>query len=191
MPPYSEPGWKKIGLAVSLGAGLLTGAVSAPAAALSPVDRLVAEDEIRQQIALYGYLADGDGKNPPDIRALADRILTPDSVTDVMKAAGHSRLHLEGRKAVVDSTPPPAPDSPLVNRHNYISTYFDEITADSAKTRTTVVWFLLARQKQGVPCMGENCTSQLRQVMTFVYHDIWRKTAEGWQKARSVIYPAS
>jgi hypothetical protein len=121
--------------ALALGAAMLaSGAARAQAktpapAALSPVEKLVAEDDIRQKLALYGLLADGDGVTGPDIRALADQVMTPDVWTDLYFPDGSLQVHTVGRdQAISTSTPDLKKLGPIAQRHYMVSTYFDEVT---------------------------------------------------------------
>lgn len=167
-------------------------AQTAPAAVLpGTLDRLVTEDAIRQQIALYGLLADGDGKNPASIRQLADKILAPDVVTDMVDAHGKNILHTVGREAVVSSTHVRDTQGPVAIRHNFVSTYFDEVTPTTAKTRSLILFVALTKDGVAPKCLtGGSCESPLKGAGSYIYHDEWRKTADGWQKSHATIYPA-
>jgi hypothetical protein len=156
-------------------------------AALSPIDRLVAEDAIRQQIALYELLADGDGEQPKDIAALADRIMAPAIVNDVYYSNGDLKAHSVGRDPVKATRAAPSA-SPVAVKHFLVSTYFDEITPTTAKTRTTAMRVHVTKNLLGADCQkaGEDaCGGRVTHLVLFIYHDSWTKTPDGWEKTQS------
>ena len=62
-------------------------------------------------------------------------------------------------------------------RHYQSGLLFDELTANTARTRT-----MLLLTRQGTPD-----SAPLLQ-LTGVYHDIWRKTGEGWRLVHRVAH---
>lgn len=79
-------------------------------------------------------------------------------------------LHLEGREAIeawARSRHEGRDRSGLQVRHNQSGTVFDELTPDRARTRTMLITTRFGPQ-------GEPSTSG-------VYHDEFRRTAEGWR----------
>lgn len=184
-----------VAAAFAFGAAMLASSAAvaqakAPAA-LSPVEKLVAEDDIRQKLALYGLLADGDGVAGPDIRALAHQVMTPDVWTDLYYPDGSLQVHTVGRdQAISTSTPDLKRLGPIANRHYMVSTYFDEVTPTTAKTRTTTIWLFVTRDLLGADCAKggpDACGGRVVSAMTTVYHNDWVKTAEGWRMSRNVI----
>jgi hypothetical protein len=190
---------KYVGLGAALGLTILAaglavthapGSARAAAAAMSPLDRLVAEDEMRQKLALYAMDADGDGAQPKNIRELADVTLTPDVVSDLYFPNGALQGHSVGRDAIVTGTAPANPASPIAGRHFLVSVYFDEVTPTTAKSRTTSVHFDITKNMLGADCKkaGEGaCGGRVVDAMTVVYHSSWVKTKDGWQMANNVI----
>lgn len=61
-------------------------------------------------------------------------------------------------------------------RHNQTGTVFEELTADSARTRTMLVSTRL-----------EGDATRPRPGSSGVYMDEWRRTAEGWRIARRTL----
>ena len=151
------------------GAAGMTGAEG-----MSPIDRLIARDEIRQQIALFALLADGDGVRPKDTRALADRIMAPDVVVEIFRPGDLLPITMLGRAAVAGPPLVAPPAEPTVARHYMVETYFEELTSGTARTITTAVHFRLTRASDGID-------GGLPTKITMVtYHMTWRKAAEGW-----------
>jgi hypothetical protein len=180
----------KIAAALALGAAMLASGAARAQAPLSPVDKLVAEDDIRQKLALYGILTDGDGVAGKNIRGLVDQIMTPDVWTDLYYPDGSLQVHTVGREAIVTSTPIPKSMGPIANRHYLIATYFDELTPTTAKTRTTMMWMQVTRNLLGADCAKggpDACGGRVVSAMTTVYHNDWVKTADGWRMSRNVI----
>ena len=173
----------------ALAISVLLAGFSAAAPVLSPVEKLVIENDINQQIILYGLLADGDGTSGKDVRGLADKTLAPDVVTDVILPGGKVISHTTTSEAVVASTPALV-DRPSAGRHFMVATYFDEVTASTAKTRTTTL-YIEAIKNTGPGCETRGpdaCGGRVTHAVTLVYHDTWKKTASGWKKTQSALY---
>jgi hypothetical protein len=186
--PSLRPGAASLALAAALA---LAGAprLGAAAPALSPLQKLVIENDIRQQIILYGLLADGDGISHKDVRTLADKTLMPDVVTDIVLPNGQNISHTITSEAVVASTPKPV-DRPAAGRHFMVSTYFDAVTPTTAKTRTTTL-YIEAIKDTGPGCETQGpdaCGGRVTHAVTLVYHDSWKKTPDGWKKIKSTLY---
>jgi hypothetical protein len=176
----------------AIGGGALTGLAEPThaASAMSPVDRLIAEDAIRQQIVLYSLLADGDGEQPKNTRALADAILAPGFESEVFLPDGTQKGAPVGREEIRAHVAPADPSNATAGRHFLVSTYFDEVTPATAKTRTTAVQFVITKSVKGADCQkpgAEGCGGQIVRSMTFVYHDTWAKTPKGWMKTHSIL----
>jgi hypothetical protein len=160
-----------------------------PTPALSPVEKLVIENDISQQIILYGLLADGDGISHKNVRALADRTLAPDVVTDIVLPDGQTISHTTTSEAVVATTPAPV-ERPSAGRHFMVATYFDEVTLTRAKTRTTTL-YIEAIKNTGPGCETRGpdaCGGRVTHAVTLVYHDTWNKMAGEWKKTASTLY---
>lgn len=186
-----------------LGAGLgfggfassLWGTASAQSGkSLTPLERLLIQDEIRQNIVLYGLLADGDGPGgrPRDLRRLADTMMTPDVVSEVHLPTGGKPMIFTGRELVANTPPevPPELAATVGGRHYLIDTVFDEVTPTRVRTRTPAVYFDATKNVNGPKCrtMGEGACGQkpLKTVM-WVYEMTWVKTPDGWQIARNIL----
>ena len=157
-------------------------------AKLSPIDRLIAEDEIRQDMALYALLADGDGIKGKDTRTLADKMMAPDVVTEIYYPLAKAPLKLIGRDAVAGPTPivpaVPAPVASTIKRHYMVETYFEDLTATTARTITTAVHFNLTRNLVGKDCANQGpgaCGGIPARITMWTYHMTWAKTPAGWQ----------
>jgi hypothetical protein len=195
----SSWGGALIALCVGLVAGhqLSTGqsfTAAYAATSLTPVDKLLAEDEIRQQIALYGLYADGDGAggNPRDLRKMADTLMTPDVVSEIYVARGGPPRILTGRDIVAKSPPENDPDRAkrIAGRHYLVATVFDDVSATTAETRTTAVYFDATKNQVGGDCAkaGEGaCGGQPVKTVMWVYHMTWKHTPQGWQISRNVL----
>ena len=168
------------------------GPATAAAIGMAPIDRLVAEDDIRQQLALYALLADGDGISPKDIDTLATKITAPDVVTEIFPADGGPPTHTVGRAAVIGPRPTGTPPPPTnVSRHYLVDTYFDEITPTTARTRTTSVHFNLTKNLVGKDCLQRGagaCGGQVNKVTMWTYHMRWVKNADGWQIGYNALH---
>ena len=191
-PLFAKPFGLRAALAlVVVGAGIGGLAHRSYATAqFTEMDRLVAQDQIRQKLALYGILADGDGVNPKNIRALVDEVMTADVSTDLYFPGGALQAHSNGREEIVATTPLPKTASPLANRHYLIATYFDAVGPTSAKTRTTMMWMQVTKNMLGADCAkggADACGGRVVSAMTTVYHNDWVKTSEGWRMSRNVI----
>jgi hypothetical protein len=160
------------------------------AAEMSAVEKLVAENEIKQQILLYTLLIDGDGLNKKDVRTWADKLFTEDAVFETYGADGQLRSRLNGREDIYRQTAK-SPDLPpgISGRHFNVATYFDEISPTTAKVRTiTTMLTVTQRQPTGCVNLGDPaCGGQPIRVTSFTYHDTFTKTDGVWKKSRSVI----
>lgn len=160
------------------------GASAAPP--LSAIDKLVAKDEIRNDLALYALLADGDGINGKDTRTLADKLMAPDVVTEIYYPHSTAPVRILGREAVAGPQVTPAPPGPSasVSRHYLVETYFEDMTATTAKTVTTAVHFDLSPNTIGKDCKlagAGACGGVPSRVIMWIYHMNWIKNASGWQ----------
>lgn len=178
----------KYRLDILLAAGALVAVPAAASAApkLSAIDKLVAEDEIRNNLALYALLADGDGIKDKDTRTLADKLMAPDVVTEIYYTHSAAPVRILGRDAVAGPQVTPAPPGPSssVGRHYLVETYFEDITTTTAKTVTTAVHFDLSPNAIGKECKlagAGACGGVPSRVIMWIYHMNWVKNAVGWQ----------
>ncbi len=182
---------------VALGIGLLVGgqgrraspfATADAAGALSPLDRLLIEDDIRQRLVLYGLYADGDGVKPRDTESLASQLMSPDTVSEIYHVYGGPVITMSGRGPIAASRDPFDPT--LATRHFLIATYFDEVSATTVKTRTPALHLRVTKNMIGADCekAGDDaCGGRVVKATTWVYHMTWTKTADGWQISRNVL----
>jgi hypothetical protein len=177
--------------------GLLASHLAAPAraaAGFSPVEKLLAEDEIRQKVALYGLYADGSGPGgePRDLKAMAETLMTPDVVSEIHRAAGGPPKIMTGRDFISKTPAENDPDKArrIAGRHYLVATVFDDVSASVAHTRTTAVYFDATKTALGPPCAvpGENaCGGAPVRTIMWVYQMTWTKTPDGWQISRNVL----
>lgn len=183
-----------IALVAPMWTGTAAAATDGSAGKLSPIDRLIAKEDIRQQIALYALLADGDGVKPKDPRTLADKMMTADVVTEIYRPGEPTPIRMIGRDAVAgpprDPAAPPVV-APSVSRHYLVETYFEDLTATTAKTITTAVHFEVERSQPGKKCtlFGKDaCPVKAQRTTMWTYQMKWVKTSEGWQMAYNGLY---
>lgn len=166
----------------------IAAAHASPSVPLSVLDALVAKEAIRAKIAQYSLLFDGDGiGRHPD--KWAEALWTEDATFQAFGADGQSIIGKAdpgfiGRNEIlrVFGAPIP-PDAKFAARHAFASTTFDEVTADTARTRT--IGFVI-RGSKAEPAMPGGAQPPLS---TYVYHDTWRKGADGeWRKSKSIVY---
>ena len=158
------------------------------------IDVLLIEDQIRQRLALYSLLADGDGLAPRNFRALTDTIFTPDVVIDVYAADGKLTAHIQGREQLYARASAPKPDGNTTVRHFMVSTYFDEVSRMTAKTRTVSMAVRVTATVAGKICVSaedSSCGGRVTQTEMLVYHDTWAKTSSGWQKSNTKLVAAN
>jgi hypothetical protein len=127
-----------------------------------------------------------------DLRGLADKTFTKDDVYENFSWDGKPGNHVAGRDAFYDWTSKlslPA-DDPIAHRHFVLTSYFDELTPTTAKTRTTSFVLKVTRNMLGADCKKageEACGGRLTSAQTFTYHNSWTKTAAGWQMSHIVL----
>ena len=137
---------------------------------MSVDDRLA----IQKTIARYSYTYDG-----LDADGYAN-VFTDDGVFEVFLPGQTSpAVRVESRRAIRDwaARRLQARRERFGSRHYQTGTIFDELTADSAVTRTLV---LVTHQHTG--------EAAPRIAHTGVYHDRWRRTDEGWRIAHRAAH---
>lgn len=161
---------------------------------ISSEEKLSAQEGIRESLALYTLLLDGDGVHS-DGKAWVERIFTNDGIYQSFYPDGTLAVRLEGRDAIYQrygSDPPRdgrmlrrSADTLSVVKHYMIDTVFDEITATGARTRTAALLLTSTVNTSGRACT--QCGSVPTKMILVVYHDTWKKTDLGWQKQLSSI----
>ncbi len=125
-------------------------------------------------IARYSYTYDGR-----DADGFA-HLFTTDGVFEVIYAGGHEpELRLESRDAIYAWAAQRHQHvvKDVRDRHFQSGTLFDVLAWEHAQTRTMV---LITHQSADDPAP--------RPVLSGVYHDRWRKTADGWQIAQRALH---
>ena len=144
---------------------------------MTPLERLIAKDEIREKISEYGFLVDGDGAVDRDFEAFANEILAPVTLINGKKL---TREALVAQSKTQDFNPA------FDKRHLLINTTFDELTPTVAKTRTSALYVRIAKPEPGCKKTTQySCGGQLAYASTWVYHDVWQKTVDGWHKVEA------
>lgn len=176
-----------------IGAAMGSLSAAAPAAVsagVSGMEKLVAENEINQQILLYTLLLDGDGINKRDVRTWADRLFTEDAVFETYAADGRLMGRQQGREEIFrQNVNAPALPAGLSARHFNVATYFDEVTPTTARVRTITSMLTVTKRGTGT-CAApgdEACGGRAVRVTSFTYHDVFTRTKDGWKKSHSVI----
>ncbi|WP_439486876.1 hypothetical protein [Blastomonas fulva] len=164
------------------------------AESLTPLERLLIQDDIRQKIVLYGLYADGDGPGgrPRDLRTLAYTMMTPDVVSEIHLVTGGKPLIFTGRELVANTPPEIDPElaATVGGRHYLIDTVFDEVTPTRVRTRTPAVYFDATKNLHGAKCrtMGPDaCGQKPVKTVMWVYEQTWVKTPDGWQIKRNIL----
>ena len=149
------------------------------------IEAAIARESIREALAQYSMLLDGDGV-APDARKWADKLFTADAVFESHYPDGAQQIRLEGREAIFKTFG--RPGSPEVAaRHFMVNTVFDELTPTTAKTRTSALIQVSKRdqdcaKKKGILNGGQSVLSAI-----LVYHDSWVLEGGEWKKKLSVL----
>jgi hypothetical protein len=183
--------------ALIIGVAILTprGAEPQAGAQMSPLDILIAKDQIREQLGQYTLLLDGDGLTR-DPNKWAEKLFTEDATFQSIGPDGqllHGAKGLVGRAEIArtfgggpprtgtSARPPADPTRPqMVFRHYPVDLVFDELTPTSAKTRTSTI--IMTGPRNYVTPNPPTVNPAL-----VVYHDTWQKTADGWKKSNSIL----
>jgi len=129
---------------------------------------------IQQAVARYSYTFDSK-----DAEGWAN-IFTEDGVWESFTAGETSPTErLESRDSIREWAAKRHQEMPeeVHSYHHQSGIMFDELTADSARTRSTLI---LTTQDVKEP-------SSARIILTGVYYDQWRKTPEGWRIAHRAL----
>jgi hypothetical protein len=181
-------------LAIGQSVDLPSAAIAQPAKALTPLERLLIQDDIRQRIILYALYADGDGPggNPRNLRKLADTLMTADVVSEIHLVTGGKPHIFTGRELVAKTPPEVAPElaATVAGRHYMVGTVFDLVTPTLVKTRTPAVYFDATKNLHGPRCktMGKDaCGQKPVKTVMWVYEMTWVNTPAGWQISRNIL----
>jgi len=156
---------------------------------MSPIDVLMVERAIKENWANYSMLDDGDGVT------LRQEYWAPFTFTKDYKwvwydAGGHT-IGEVGYENFVRKPLPGVVQRPW--KHLPITIKFDEITPNTAKTRTVMLFMAVPKAK--VPNRPDGAeglsTAAVPQAGMAVYHENWRKEAGTWLKASTVVYSAN
>ena len=137
---------------------------------MSVEDRLA----ILETIAQYSHTYDGQ-----DAEGFA-RLFAEDGVFEVFVPAKEVAVLRLASQAVIHAWAAKrlgARRGVFTSRHHQSGTLFEELTSNSAKSRTMV---LVTHQLLDAALP--------RLALTGVYHDLWRKTAVGWRFAHRAAY---
>jgi hypothetical protein len=165
-------------------------AVADARSGLEPLELLIAKDAIREKIALYTLLHDGDGVIQ-DGRTWADALWTVNASFQVVypggkRMFGNGETGLEGRETIFRAFGgPPFPEGDVAIRHVLMQPVFDSVTRRTAQTRTVEI-VIRGRKLQTLSAGAAEAQSP---VDSYIMHDFWKKGDDGeWRKSRSVVY---
>lgn len=130
---------------------------------------------IQQAVARYSHTFDAG-----DVDGWAD-VFTEDGIWEFYAAGAVTpSTRLVGRAALREFAEKRYSGRPkgLTSYHHQSGILFDELTADTARTRVMVI---ITTHAIGEPTG--------RIYMTGVYTDLWRKTSRGWKMAHRVLRP--
>src|ERR1700730_9008481 len=184
-------------ISVGIASGFLAAAVAArlfypgslsAAPKWGTVDMLVAREAIRDKIALYSLLHDGDGA-ARDGRRWADAIWTTNASFQVIdqggqRLFGNGEIGIVGRETIFKAFGGCVPSGVgFALRHVLTNVAFDSLTPDSAETR--LVEFNIRGVKSQQAVEGAPVVPQ-GPVDVYIMHDTWRRESDGeWRKSRS------
>ncbi len=176
-----------IGFAAGCAAFMVATREPRAAAAMTVLEQLEAKEEIRQQLVLYGLLAEGDGHHPRDTNALMEKIMSPDVISEQYFPDGSPVFPpRQGRDENKQYTQPPRDLSKIGEQHYTVGIYFDELTPTTAKTRSQQIFITVSKNTPDDGC-DNTCGGQVKHIQMNDYFDTWAKTPQGWQKVKTVI----
>ena len=148
------------------------------------IETALARESIREQLAQYSMLLDGDGIRR-DPESWAKRLFMPDATFVLHYPDGSEQYRIEGSEAIGKTFG--RASSKTAARHFMVNTVFDELTATTAKTRTSALIQVSRRdldcaKKEGALNGGQPVLSVL-----IVYHDTWMLDGGEWKKKLSVL----
>jgi len=193
MNPLVRPKWTLwllfvLGLVGAFGSLMALARPSKAADAMSVLDQLQAREEIRQQLVLYGLLAEGDGVNPRNTDALMDRIMSPDVLSEQYFSDGTPAFPpRRGRGDNKKYSQPPRDLTQIGEQHYTLGIYFDELTPTTARTRSQHMFLTVWKDVPHDGCKTE-CGGIIKHLQMNNYFDTWQKTPQGWLKVKTVIH---
>ncbi len=131
--------------------------------------------DIQQAIAEYSYTFDGrdaDGWS---------KLFTEDAVWELFgETDSDPQIRLEGRSEILEWAEQRHGEIPknITSYHHQSGIFFEDLTDDSARTRAMVIITAHDNSEQ---------QASVRITLTGVYHDVWRKTADGWRFEHRVL----
>jgi SnoaL-like domain len=157
---------------------------------LQSLEFLSAKDAIREKVALYSLLHDGDGV-VQDGRRWADALWTTDASFQVIypggkRVLGNGGNGLKGRETIFRAFGGPLPmETDSAIRHVLMEPVFDFVTARTAGTRTAEIVIRGRKLRSSLAA----ATEVQGPVDSYVMHDTWEKGDDGqWRKSRSMVY---
>lgn len=160
------------------------GPLPANAKPLQGIDRLEAEEYVRDRIASYALLYDGDGLKE-DRAAWAATTYWPDAHFILYDQSGVKVLDVGGAAAIFQlfgrSGPRPSTSS---QRHGLFNVYFEELTQNQVRTKTVEY---LVNGVKGPPAPGE----QQVALPHYIFHDTWARSSADprvWRKTNQTVY---
>lgn len=137
---------------------------------MSIEDRLA----IQEMIARYSYTYDGK-----DASGFA-QVFAENGVFEIfVPGATHPAVRLQSRREIHEWAAPRLHEriGRFTDRHHQSGILFDDLTGEEARVRVMV---LVTRQ--------ESAGAQPYANLTGEYHDVWRKTPDGWRLAHRAAY---
>ncbi len=149
------------------------------------IESALARESIREALAHYSMLLDGDGAGRDPIK-WANKLFTSDATFVLHYPDGTEQYRIEGREAIGKTFG--RPGSPkTATRHFMVNTVFDELTPASAKTRTSALIQVSMRDQE---CgKKEGALNGVQPVLSaiIVYHDSWVFESGEWKKKLSIL----
>jgi len=148
------------------------------------IESALARESIREALAHYSMLLDGDGIGR-DPQAWARKLFMPDATFVLHYPDGTEQYRIEGSEAIGKTFG--RGSSKNATRHFMVNTVFDELTATTAKTRTSALIQVSRRdqdcaKKEGALNGGQPVLSAI-----IVYHDSWVLDGGEWKKKLSIL----
>jgi hypothetical protein len=150
------------------------------------IETVIARESIREALAQYSMLLDGDGV-APNYRKWADDLFTADAVFVLKYPNGVDQERYEGREAVFKRFGR-AGSPASAGRHFMVNTVFDEVTPTSAKTRTSALIQVSQRDTECEKKPGGLNGGKPIVSFIIVYHDTWVLDGGAWKKKLSVLH---
>lgn len=164
----------------------------APTKSSPPIEALTTKAEIREALARYVFLLNGDANGEIDLRIWAEQSFAADTIYQEYFPDGRERLLLSGRDAILqhyigrlDEEKFGGSNPHLAQRLYAVNVVFDHLTTNSAQTRTASLQITSTRNTGDPRC--PLCASEPTKAELIVFHDTWRKLAGRWVKVKTVL----